>query len=234
MELRISLGNLAFACYVYGLLNGDIDGGYQDVPTELSLEKQGDCERLLKWLNGWGCRQFKISDHEMASRELQAWSLKSAPLFFPREKNLFSLTDADFVLIESTFNDLAARTASTRKRRSADCPVRFGPVGAAKILFALRPDALLPWDTPIYGYFGWAGSGADYISFLRGVSKCLNGIEEDCVKRGITLEELPRRLDRPNSTPVKLIDEYLWVTITNKVRFPPIDKLENWLEWSKS
>jgi hypothetical protein len=239
VELRMNLAALAFGCYVYGFLGGEFDGGYRDLLKrtfpELNLEDQQHRRWLLEWLNKWGCRQFKKSDHDVASREIEAWNLKFAPLLFPKEKALGSLTETDFAAVESAFDDLAERTASTRRTRSADCySVRFGPVGAAKILFALRPKALLPWDTPIYGHFGWAGSGADYREFLRGVSRCLTGIGEECVKRGFVLEELPGRVDRPNSTLVKLIDEYLWATVTNKVRIPSRDKLEEWLEWSQS
>ncbi len=238
MELRINLAVLSFGSYVYGLLSDKSDGGYLDLlkrTPELNLEKPQDRKWLLQWLNRWGCRQFKKSDHDLVLREIEDWNLKFVPVLFPKEKALLALNDAEIAVVECAFNDLAERTASTRKRRTADpCSVRFGPVGAAKILFASRPRALLPWDTPIYSHFGWAGSGADYVKFLRGVSKCLSGIGEECTKRGLVLEELPVRFDRPNSTSVKLIDEYLWVTITKKVQIPSREKFEEWLEWSQN
>jgi hypothetical protein len=235
VKLSVNLASLSFGCYVYRFLGGDIDdGGYMNLPQPLNLKLREHRDSLLKWLNGWGCRQFKITDHPVASEELDAWSSEYDSRFFARENGLFSLTEDDFITVEHAFDDLAARKASTRKVATSErgCSVRFGPVGTAKTLFALRPNALPPWDTPIYSYFGWQGSGAGYVEYLREASGCLSQIAEECTARGVRLEDLPNRLCRPNSTPVKLIDEYLWVTITNRVPIPSKEKFEEWLDWS--
>jgi hypothetical protein len=37
-------------------------------------------------------------------------------------------------------------------------------------------------------------------------------------------------MERPKSTLPKLIDEYLWITVTNK--FQPKQLIERWVKWS--
>ena len=53
-----------------------------------------------------------------------------------------------------------------------------------------------------------------------------------CERHGHKLSELPTLVKRPRSTLVKLIDEYLWVTITNKCKAPTNQVLEQWMEWT--
>ena len=123
--------------------------------------------------------------------------------------------------MEEAFKGLDRR-ATTRKT--------FASVPTAKVLFALRPNALIPWDNSILGHFRLNGSARSYRQHLLWAKVRLQDLSGECTKRGFELADLPTKLERPNSTLPKLIDEYLYVTVTNK--FQPKEMIERWEKWS--
>ena len=93
-----------------------------------------------------------------------------------------------------------------------DVPVSFGDTAAAKALFAIRPQAVPPWDEPMRKAFGWGRVDAEeYAMFLSAVRGSLIGL---ALRMRIEPSALPAVLGRPESSPVKLVDEFLWVRIT--------------------
>ena len=139
------------------------------------------------------------------------------------------------VLSETTeaYDDLRNRQASRRSGKGAQIPVRFGPVGAAKILFAIRPEALPPWDEPILEELGYDGSGASYRRYLDWVRQSIEHLTEQALRFGIGRSDIPRLLGRPKSSLCKLIDEYNWVAITKKCPAPKAEELRQWLNWAR-
>ena len=88
----------------------------------------------------------------------------------------------------------------------------FGDTAAAKALFAIRPEAVPPWDDPIRRAFGWRQADADDFSrFLDGVKHALSDLS---ARLAIPVERLPAALGRPEGSAVKIVDEYLWMRIT--------------------
>jgi hypothetical protein len=112
------------------------------------------------------------------------------------------------------FNRLSTTKISERYRDYNCFDVSVGPVGAAKILFALRPNFYSPWDKPICVKKGYQSNGESYVKYLKDLKKTLKEIETKCIQSGYRLEDLPQKINRPNSTMTKIIDEYNWVTIT--------------------
>ena len=108
-----------------------------------------------------------------------------------------------------------------------------GPTGAAKILFAIRRNALVPWDDPRRRHYGYDGSGPSYSSYLHRVKSILEKLEDACNRNGFKLTQLPKKLKRNNSTAPKLIDECHWVTITKGWRLPTEGILQKWAQWNK-
>jgi len=232
----MTLSELAFACFVYGRLT-DYDNSYrlflevtEDSPDLSSSEHR---EALLVWLNQWGCRQFALKYHEQASGEILSWHNEYSPTLFPGERNLWQLTEAELASAGAAYQSLSSRIASYRKRNSGRSPVKFGPTGAAKILFAVRPRALLPWDDSIRKGLGYDNSRASYLSFLRSAKSVLEELATSCRRNGFQLADLPRVLDRPLSSVPKLIDEYNWVTITKNYSPPDSDTFQRWATWSQ-
>jgi hypothetical protein len=187
---------------------------------------------LLKWLNNWGCRQFAIEYHTLASHEIWIWYQENVTRMFPADVTLLSLSNEDLAQVEQAYDQLISRTASRRTMRNGnEISVEIGPTGASKILFALRPLALIPWDDPIRKRFGLDGSARSYTSFLRNVMTNLNELEQTCGEKGYTITDLPNLLGRPTSSIAKMIDEYFWVTITRGCPVPPEDEILRWATW---
>ena len=237
MEDRITLGGLAFACHAYQSFGGEFDGGYDDLVTKtkprLNLHDTQHLRWMLEWLNNWGCRQFKKTDHGLAIRQISDWFSKYETKLPAEGSELFLLKEPDLVNLSIVFDDLANRIACTRTtKRPLQSEVRVGPVGTAKILFAMRPKTFLPWDNAIMGHFGLDGSGRSYGRFLHLVKGWLTAIGEECIRNGFSLNDLPSRVGRAHSSPAKLIDEYLWATVTYRLEIPSREILREWANWS--
>jgi hypothetical protein len=234
----MKLGSLAFACYVYSRVT-DYDNSYvelrQKTKLGLDLHRPAHRQALLGWLRAWGCRQFVVEHEQLASDEIAAWYDQWAGAFFPMETSLLDLSDAQLELVSAAYAGLAERTAGKKKSRGGKLStVRVGPTGAAKILFGLRPNALVPWDGPIRAHFGVGGSAQDYTAYLCRVRDELQELRADCAHLGCAFDGLPVTLGRPHSSLAKLVDEYFWVTVTRKYACPPADQLTEWVSWVKN
>lgn len=168
----------------------------------------------------------------LAKSSMAAWHGEFGRTLLTANRDLLSLTEADLKTIESAYDGLASKIACKRKHKEDLIDVTFGPTGAAKILFALRPQALVPWDDPVRKHFGCDGSGSSYCRFLRMAQAWMSELSTDCQKHEIELSQLPEKLNQSHASPVKLADEYLWVTITQKCPAPDKPLLERWVEWS--
>lgn len=229
------LSELAFACYIYGRMT-DYDSSYQDFLRTTNhmpdLKRAEHRTALIDWLNKWGCRQFAKDYHSLASQQIEAWHQRFSNSLFPTDRTLLQLSDEDISVVEAAYGALAERTASMRKTRGGtESVIMIGPTGAAKVLFAIRPNALVPWDTPIREALGLDGSAHSYAAYLGIVRTQLQELEEACGKNGCKLSELPKLIGRSESSLVKLIDEYYWVTVTRKCPAPPNDVLARWMAW---
>ena len=89
----------------------------------------------------------------------------------------------------------------------------------------------MPWDNAIRRRFGFDESADSYVQYLLKVQEWLNGLSGECQKHGFTLADLPTQVGRPKSSLPKLIDEYLWVTLTKKCQLPKKEMVERWAKW---
>ena len=232
----MKLGELAFACHVFGLMS-DYDSSYKQFldstrPT-IDLMSEVHLKALLKWLNAWGCRQFAVEHHELAAKEIKDWYGEVIQDLLPVDTTILSLTEGDITMVERAYAGLIVKTACYRKlsgeRKSRET---VGPTGTAKILFALRPNALIPWDGAMREEFGYDGSNRSYGEYLRKVRNDLEEVSRDCKRNSFELRDLPNKLGRPDSSITKLIDEYHWVTITRRCPTPSKEELRVWMDWS--
>lgn len=231
----MKLGDLAFACYIYSHIS-DYDKSYRRLVNETKPHLDPHSERhqmiLLEWLNEWGCRQFAKEYHSLAAREIEEWYEGIGSQLFPPHKTLLSFTDNHFALAEYAYARLVNRTASYRELSDrGESRVEIGPTGAAKILFALCPDALPPWDDPIRAELGLDGSAPSYCTYLRDVRELLEDLSRACNEQGFSIDDLPEIIGRPESSLVKLIDEYFWVTISRRCPPPSDCDVMRWAKW---
>jgi hypothetical protein len=231
----MKLSELAFSCYIYGRMT-DYDSSYiqflEKINPKLDLNIEKHRLALLKWLNDWGCRQFAIDYHDHASEEIRKWYQGVGTQLFSIDKKLLDLSEGDLAFVRTTYADLVNRTASMRTSRSGNkSRVGFGPTGTAKILFALRPNSLIPWDVPMRSRFQLDGSAGDYVKYLKLVRENLEELNDSCKSNGHNLFELPQLLGRPKSSLTKLVDEYFWVTVSRKCPTPSSQQLMQWGKW---
>jgi hypothetical protein len=93
--------------------------------------------------------------------------------------------------------------------------VRFGPTAASKALYALRPSACPPWDEPIRYALGLGATDTAYRAYLGLVARALR---RAAARARVKVEHLPRCAGRPDLSPPKLVDEYLWVALSRDAR----------------
>jgi hypothetical protein len=128
-----------------------------------------------------------------------------------QETALTDLTDSGLLVVEQAYGALRAAPAAGRSRKDREIEVVFGDTAAAKVMFAVRPNAFLPWDDPIRLAFGWSGGGAAYVELLRLSASALSGLAH---RLSTSVSGLPGILHRPESSPPKLVYEFLWIRIT--------------------
>jgi hypothetical protein len=231
------LFELAYACRVYGEFT-DFDADYRSFLDKtkpvLDILNPEHREYLLHWLNAWGCRQFALEFHDLASEHLITWGKKNLICLPPTESSLLTFTDADFINAGVSYADLRDLQASVRQRGGYSYPVTFGPTGAAKILFALRSQVFPPWDTLIREHLGYDGSQESYMEYLQWVRQELQEVIADAEAHGIAMADIVSTLGRPFSSLLKLVDEYNWVTITKGCKPPSLEDLNDWWRWARS
>jgi len=231
----MKLAELAFACYIYGKF-ADSNSSYlqflDNTSPQLDLNNENHRIALLNWLNEWGCRQFAIAYHGLASEEIRSWFQDLGDQFFPLDKSLIDFSDYDFASVITAYTGLVNRIASKRlSRNEGQSEVTFGPTGTAKILFAIRPNAMIPWDDAMRTNFQLDGSAGDYVKFLKKVRNNLEELNEICIRSGHRLSDLPELVGKPKYSLTKLMDEYHWVTITRNCPAPTRQELNQWALW---
>ncbi len=175
--------------------------------------RSNDCKLIMKFLNDWGCRQFKKDNHNEASKRLIEWHIKSFKNLPNHSFCLIDQNDNTIKQYSQIFDSLKNSYASTDKRGTIKT---FGPVGAAKTLFALRKNMFPPWDNAIIKELNLSPDGEGYINYLFRVKQELLNLKIECDKNNIEIKQLPIILNSKSSSLVKLIDEFYWLTITRK------------------
>lgn len=233
--VKVRLHEVAIASYLFSKVV-DFDSSYEElqeaVEERMDLRRHEHRRALLVWLNKWGCRQFTVDQHDLASDQIRSWHEQHLFALPSDDLDLWRSTDADLENAELPYRDLAKRIACVRGSNSFR--VSFGPVGAAKILFAIRPRFFLPWDAAIRERLNYDGSPSSYVSFLRDTRRILHDLASACEDNGFSLSDLPTQLGRPQDTLPKLVDKFYWITITRGAEIPSPSIIQKWLDWSRA
>jgi hypothetical protein len=168
--------------------------------------------QLRVWLNRWSCRiripPLGEAVHFVANLA-DLWA-EVRPSFPDDSVRLARLTDEEVQSIASAYGSLVPRTSAVNRigvNRS------FGPTATAKLLYFLRPLAVTPWDKAISQHVPGSGSAA----FLEHLLLCrawANTLIEEAAASGVGEDEIGPSVGRPMSSVAKLIDEWLYMTIT--------------------
>jgi len=230
----VRLYELAYFSHVYALFS-DYDTATVDLRQATGgAVDPNDTEHsaaLFSWLRRWGCRQFKIEDEEIARESLVKWWLAWRKRLPPMERTVDLIDDSGLDAIASAYEELRWQQASWQRMKTGSVAKTFGPAGAAKTLYAIRPNACPPWDEPIRKWLGLPATGDGYRRQLVRVRAELAEAVAD-LGPGASAAQLPLLLDRPDSSPAKLVDEHDWARYTKKVKPPPPDLFERWAAWA--
>lgn len=174
---------------------------------------------LFAWLNSWGCRQFALEHHDTtASESLVQWAEEWLAHLPASSVPLTDLTIEQMRECARAYDALRSQAASFRILPGGkNSRVTYGATGAAKALFALRPNAIPPWDDPIRAALKASGDLGSFRVYLTNVSTQLRSLAAEA---GRSVSDLPALVGRPGSTPPKLIDEYNWIVITKGLHPP--------------
>jgi hypothetical protein len=142
-------------------------------------------------------------------------------------------TDLSVVELELSVSAYAAlRDSLASKRLQASGRldhVTYGPTGAAKTLFALRPNVFPPWDDPMRAKLRLSGDAASFREYLTSVAEQLRQLSDEA---RVPVNDFPQLIGWPDSSPPKLFDEYNWVVITRRCPPPTPDEALRWAEWA--
>jgi hypothetical protein len=217
-------------CWLYPHF-GDFDSKLTDfrkmTGPDLNLDNATHRKALLEWLNSWGCRQFAKKDHIIASKSLASWGKDFVPRLPKKEEELWNLSEDKLNSANEAYNRLRDMHASNKCRMSQKCRVTFGPTGAAKVLFALRPEVFVPWDDAIRKELKFK----QYRDFLLKSQNEIRELIADAERLSIKPVNIPIAVKRPGSTLPKLVDEYNWVKIVKKVEMPDDKTIRDWISW---
>lgn len=227
----VTLGKMAVADLLFNSLtpyNASLATFRFATGDSLNLATQEHRRVLLKWLNAWGCRHLSKNQHQVASESILDWYQNSCAALFSDETPIWQLEDQEIDIAADAYGSLKDRIGARNYRGGNKLEVHIGPTAASKILFILRPEALMPWDEAMRKYFGYSGSPGTYFDYLIEIRDLALHIGNLCMKKGFQIDELPRRLGRPSSTVLELVNEYIWVTVTRNVELPSSETLTQW------
>lgn len=216
---------LAAATSPAGTAAGERDAA--DVVTpDLDLSRVEHRELLLRWLNSWGCRIRYPREGEPtpfdsgvadwwrewrgvlpASGLADRSDCKLSGLSeLSNQSDLSDLTDPVIDQIAAAYAALAAVPVSAGAVRRT-----LGPTAAAKALFALRPRAVMPWDAAIAARLHGARDAAAFARHLRLGRSWSQAV---LAETGLPADEIAILVGRPGMPLAKLLDEYLYVTVS--------------------
>jgi len=230
----VRLFELAYCCDVYSHL-----AGYDSATVELRAatgaavnpSRERHIPPLFNWLRRWGCRQFAIADEEIAHKSLVTWWGVWRHRLPPVNRTLDAISDVGLDAIASAYEELRGRQASWQHRTTGRVTRTFGPAGAAKTLYAIRPNACSPWDEAIRAQFGLRDTGDGYRRHLVRVRAELAEAVAD-IGPGGSAKQLPALLGRADSSPAKLVDEHDWARFTRGFEPPAAEVLGRWADWA--
>ncbi len=215
----MKLLHLKIACYLYNQFT-DYDKKYLEfsrVYKNLNINKKKHIVALVQWLRAWGCRQFKTKNEDISISNIKKWYKANKSKIPAMNQHLISYNiSKNEKSIAVIFDNLSKIKVANRERKLETSEVHVGPVGAAKILFALRPNLFAPWDKSIYEHFEFKGNGIDYVQYLTQIKKELMSIRKEFIRKKMKWVNLFRYLEKEHRSYPKLIDEFYWIEITNK------------------
>jgi len=183
------------------------------------LAVAGQRDELRRWLNRWGCRLRypQPGEPDVFSGSLAQWWASSGSGL--PDDPVAELSDADVGTLADGYADLAARPAALLSRGGAPVGHRaISATAASKIMFALRPETVPPWDAAIARATAGGTSRDHFASHLEAARAWAGAVQDEARRHGIA--DVPAYVGRPGSSLARVWDEWLYLTITRDCSVP--------------
>jgi hypothetical protein len=230
----VRLYELAYCCHVFVVLAGEDTASAElrnATGRAVDLSKDEHAGALLVWLRRWGCRQFAVEDEALSRRSLGEWWGTWGRRLPPSRRRIDELDDSALDRVAAAYDDLRGRQASWQRRADRNVAKTFGATGAAKALYAIRPNTCPPWDEPIRRALGLPDTGDGYRRQLERIQAELAEATADLAP-GATPAQIPEAIGRPGASLAKLVDEHDWLRFTHGTQPPAPELFGRWATWA--
>jgi len=227
----VTLGKIAVASLLFNSLtpyNTSLMNFRSATGDKIDLAVEEHRDALMDWLNNWGCRHLSKSKRQIASESIVDWYQTRCAALFDHKTPLWQLEDQEIQTATNAYGCLKDKIGSRRSRHGNESNVHIGATAASKILFAIRPKALMPWDEATRAAFKYDGSTESYFKYLVEIRGLTLHIKTLCSNEGFQIDELPQKLGLQDSTVLALVNEYIWITETRRVKLPSSETLAQW------
>jgi hypothetical protein len=159
---------------------------------------------LLVWLNAWGCRIRYPRDGEpdLFGDELARWWSEWGGKLPDVGTAMADLSDEAVVMLGEGFAVLMVMPTAVAARPGGR-PRTLGSTAAAKLLYALRPESVMPWDEMIAMRLHGARDGAAYAAHQKLGRSWSRRILAEAPDPGV-----------PGRSLARLLDEYCYLVYT--------------------
>jgi hypothetical protein len=174
----------------------------------IDLSRAGHQQAVLRWLNAWGCRirYARPGESDVTGTGLRRWWAAWAGSLPPVGVTLAELTDPVIDGLGPAYAALVAVAVSGPPRVRG-----LGATAASKLLYALRPAALMPWDAAIAQALHGGRDAAAYVAHQRLGRDWASGV---LAEAGLDEPGLAASLGRPDRTLAKMLDDYCYLAFT--------------------
>jgi hypothetical protein len=159
------------------------------VSPALDLSRADHRDAALTWLNSWACR---IPRGPAFGDAVAHW-WEAARL--PDLSSFLAASDDEIAAVGVAFGQLSELDLGRR---------RLGPTAAAKLLYALRPNGIVPWDATISTQLHGARDAAAFAAHQRLMRRWARTLVNSS---GVSETDLPAHVGRPHVCLAKLLDE---------------------------
>jgi hypothetical protein len=229
---EVTLGRIAVAGLLFDSLtpyNVSLAAFRSAISGKLDLFTEEHGRVMLKWLNDWGCRHLSKGQHQIASKSISDWYQNNRTTLFNDEAPIWQLQDQEINIAADAYASLKDSIGAKHYRQGNKLEAHIGPTAASKVLFALRPKALMPWDEAMRKYFGYTGSPRSYFEYLIEIRDLTAHIGYLCESKGFHIDDFPEKVGRADSTVVELLNEYIWIrTRKIPIKLPAPETLVQW------
>jgi hypothetical protein len=193
------LAALARAGHEFAAL-GKVDASWHlflaDTFPALDLSVSEHRTLALAWLNSWGCRLPYSGTFDTS---VARWASVTR---LPETPALHELAEKEILALAAAYGTLSELSIGNRT---------LGPTAAAKLLYALRPSSVMPWDAAIATHLHGTRNAAAFAAHLRLGRQWAKALIKST---GFSAEQLSELAGRSGIPLSKVLDEYTYLLIT--------------------